>query len=92
MFPEGNDVGGGGSDLSINPCKTSCNENPRCKSISYCPKSQKKCFLKDRKLTGNEKTKSTNQCTTYLKIDSKYNLKHNFKGLCQVQTKSTNYE
>ena len=60
---EGNDVGSQ-FGKSLDECKARCSGTNKCGSFAYCP-GNKGCYLKDKKLTGSEPTRSHNDCTTY---------------------------
>jgi len=62
---EGTEIGVGSASSRID-CERSCNENPQCKSISFCP-SWSGCWLKDRPFTGGEASGPKSDCKTLYK-------------------------
>ena len=56
-------------DISLEACKTFCNQDPRCHSVAYCNARfhSNECFTKEKVLLGNEATKYSEGCTTYFR-------------------------
>ena len=61
---EGKNVGGV-SYISLRECKIKCDENSKCNSFTHCPGFQNACYLKDKKQTKFEATKSHSGCISY---------------------------
>jgi len=62
---EGAEVGSIGAESAL-ACKSACDRNALCNSVSYCPE-WSRCWLKDRILDGSEPTTPNGECKTYYK-------------------------